>query len=441
MTQFRTLPVRRGDAFLLQSRRGDYLVDGGAPGCGLPEMLADRKVRKIRSVICSTAGPDRIGGVIDLLRSGFTPREIWYPESLETMVEAARCFNGDWSGWVRCVTGNDLAANVKPESWPLASIAAQDAVQRRLCGATGLLLLAMSTCLGDPPCLGASLAHGTVRHILEPLVTGLAQRCASGERAVPYGGLSHLGWQLLQAGSEVELILLCARLLRENVECMPGKSARKTKELVASLAMTAEFAALLTTVNSRIRLFRNTGRMEEQLVPRHPMQCINGIAVAPDAVRHVPPTPESILRLARSLHNRKRSLVFRYGDRHCGVLFCSDTRLRFLERHPLMVDRPTVITAPRQGNVACAQAYERILTVNGADVIWVRAHSPGSRKIAEEFKQQTIPLCLTGCTTYATQEILLQATPMGWHPLSGGRCTCPPRAGSRRPSSPPSMLW
>ncbi len=70
MTQFRVLPVRDGDAYLLKSRRGSYLVDGGGLGCGLPELLRERKVRKLRAAICSSARPEKLGGILELIGSG-----------------------------------------------------------------------------------------------------------------------------------------------------------------------------------------------------------------------------------------------------------------------------------------------------------------------------------------------------------------------------------
>ena len=120
MTQFRVLPVRRGDAYLLQSRRGSYLVDGGAQGSLLPEMLTDRLVRKLRVAVCSSTCSERLGGILEIMEAEFPVVEYWFPEKVELVPEMAHRFNGDWDGWLKLLglsgyeIDNDRAGWISP---------------------------------------------------------------------------------------------------------------------------------------------------------------------------------------------------------------------------------------------------------------------------------------------------------------------------------------
>lgn len=89
MTQLRILPVRRGDACLLHSRRGSYLIDGGGGENNLPEMLSDRKIKSLRAAICTSSNEERIGGILELMASEKTVSEYWLPADLERLIQSA----------------------------------------------------------------------------------------------------------------------------------------------------------------------------------------------------------------------------------------------------------------------------------------------------------------------------------------------------------------
>lgn len=152
MTEFRVLPIRGGEAMLLRSPRGGYLVDGGAPGQGLAELLRGRGVHKLRAAICTAVDTDRLGGLAELLESGYPVSEYWFPAGLEALVEMARRFNGDWSGWLGSVQSPDGVLPQPEGLWSgVAEMLPLDAPRRRLEGAAVLLGLALTACLGWSP--------------------------------------------------------------------------------------------------------------------------------------------------------------------------------------------------------------------------------------------------------------------------------------------------
>ena len=227
MTQFRVLPVRRGDAYLLRSRRGSYLMDGGEQGSLLPEMLIDRHAKKLRAAVCSSTCPERLGGIIEIMEAGLPVAEYWFPEKIEIVPEMARRFNGDWNGWLKRLglpthnNSNGLEGwqdNVKP--------APPDNSLRRLEGAAILTGLAVTACLGRSPYNDLSrnaFLHGEsngtpseLGHFFErtlDLLSSQAETRKQDNRRSTNHILRRMGWRLFSGSSPEDLALLCGRLL------------------------------------------------------------------------------------------------------------------------------------------------------------------------------------------------------------------------------------
>jgi len=439
VTQFRVLPARRGDAYLLKSRRGSYLIDGGAQESLLPEMLTDRKVNKLRAVVCSSPSPERLGGIIELMEAGHPVAEYWLPDRLEILPELARRFSGDWEGWLGLVSSSNRGGDSTLYDWggginPLPD----DNSLRRLQGAAVLIGLAMTACLGWAPYKGMSrdaffggdradpssgLAH-FFGWTLELLSDRAATRWENDEGAAGRI-LRRMGWRLSLGGSLEETVLLCGRLLQAEAEMLSGPEGSSIKGTVQSLTMAAMLTAMVAKTESRVRFFRQTGRLEDHLVPKHPLKCLNGIEVSP--LSGVVPlvSPERLFRETRGLTGRSEGLVFQYGDRGCGVLFCGDTKMNFLgSEQPVILDRPTVIAAPRQGNCSSDVAYARIESQEPERDMWVRSHFSYARKVSDNFKWQANKQCLNNCVHHAVQEILLEYSGQSWIVKSGGSCIC-----------------
>lgn len=450
MTQFRVLPIRTGDAYLLCGARGGYLVDGGGLSCGLPAMLADRRVRKLRAAVCSLACPERLGGVLELMEAGHAVAEYWLPEGIESLSGAACRFNGDWAGWRRLALGGgalpDLPVFLPDALSGLASLpplgAQPDPAMRRLRGAAMLIALALACLDGDPDgdAMAAALSlligdtaaghcvsgtEGCLGRFLGCALVVLAARAASRSRPGPGGKKAQcVAVYRLLSGPGVSgrglpgLALLCGRLLLAGAS---GSSARAA--IVRGLALTAMTAALLSVQRARLRFFAPCPWSQSGLVARHPIKCLNGVETAPLAGLPERVGPETLLHRVERLADPDNGLVFVYGDAGCGALFCGDTRLMFLSRgETLRLDRPTVVAAPRRGSVTADRAYGAIVSGDSGRDVWVRGFLPASRKVAPGFKAQGVKICLNNCRTQAMQEILLEFAGGRWNREAGDEC-------------------
>ncbi|MBU4191713.1 MAG: hypothetical protein KKD85_05215 [Proteobacteria bacterium] len=430
--------MRTGDACLLCGARGNYLVDGGGPESGLPSMLADRRVRKLRAAVCSLACPERLGGVLELMEAGACVAEYWLPEGLESLPGAACRFNGDWTGWQRLVLGSDAVPGVTP-GVPLPPPCAQSGqAALRLHGSAMLIALALSCLDGDsgkaelslalaaqagtvaagqPPCGGES----SLRRFLGRALVALAVRAA--RRGGVVGGptarsLCVAGCRQMTGSGLAGLALLCGRLLLDEA---PGNSARAA--IVRGLGLAAMAAALLSVQRARLRFFALSPQLQSGLVARHPIKCLNGVEADPLAGLPEQVGPELLRQQVRRLADPDNGLVFVYGDAGCGALFCGDTRLKFLGRgEAVRLDRPTVVAAPRQGSVTADRAYGAIVSDDSSRDVWVRGFLPASRKVAPGFKAQGVKVCLNNCRTLAMQEILLEFAGGRWNREAGDEC-------------------
>ena len=407
-TEFRVLPVRSGDAYLLKSPRGSYLVDGGGFGWTLPELLRERGARKIRSAICTRATPSAMGGLLESMRQGLGVGEYWLPEGLAILPELALRFNGDLAGWLEHL-GVERTEPAPPRTvWPLFALERS----RNMLGAAGLLALAVAAGRGtwngvlpedSSPVPGRFFLHLTTRLMAD------AQQ-ASAEPPL----LMDMTGPLLAGMSEEDLCLLCGRLLLERFGHGPDEP-RAPSGTVRVLALAAMTAALCDRGGFKLRYFRPVDRLANNLVPRHPIMCLNGVEATPLPGLGHTVRPETILHQAAELAVPGRGLVFRYGDAGCGALFLSNSRLGFLSAgEVLRLDRPTVVTAPSRGSCRQSQAYERIVSDKPGSDVWVRAHLPRSRKVAEEFCRIPNARCLHNCRTDTVREILLRFQEGAW---------------------------
>jgi len=437
--QVRVLPARRGGAYLLRCRRGGYLVDGGAQDNLLPEMLADRKVKNLRAVICSSSNPERVGGILELLEAGYPVTEYWLPSRLEVLPELARRFNGDWDGWLDLLGWPHSWRDSGRNAWNRCDkIDLEDDSRRRLEGAAVLTALALTACLGWAPykkiersdfyagCKEDDLSGLTQFFcgVLE-LLTGRAIVRRKGETGRTDFCLRRMGLRFFKGGSLEDLILACGRLLCVEAGLLPNGGQKSSRTIVQGLAMAAMTSAMMAKSSSRFRFFRRTGNLEDHFVPKHPIKCLNGKEDSPLSRLNSVSTPEMIFREARRLSGLTEGLVFQYGDAQCGVLFCGDTKMAFLNKgQVLKLDRPTVIVAPRQGNCFSESAYGRIVSMDPHTDIWVRSHVSYARKVSESFKEKPNKICLANCAHRTVQEILLSFNDGHWNCDSGGSCFC-----------------
>lgn len=406
LTQFRGLPVKRGDAFLLQSRRGTYLLDGGEPSGELPQMLRDRRVGRLRAAVCTFPSPERLGGILDLLADGYPMRECWLPARLGVLSTMAGVFNGDWEGWASLFRVPLPAGFHPPEP-------AEPAPEAR---AAVLLGLAAAGCPGGP--VPARPAASGAEAYAEALLDGLAPRIES--RAGGRGpDRRRLARRLLRAGGFTDLALVCGSLL---LDLAAPKAMNDPRARVVRNLTLAGMAAALVGSGVRVRHFRRTGEEGHHLIPRHPLACLNGEEAVPERHTAAGIRPKHLYREGAGLTSGGRGLVFQYGDAECTALFCGESPLLFAGEGGIALGKPSVITAPGHGNASLEAAYGRIRSNDPDRDVWVRSHYSHARKVAEGFLRQPNRLCMSDPDLRATQEVVLQFDQGRWQRLAGGGC-------------------
>jgi len=416
------LPTRKGDAYILKGGRGAYLIDGGTMAGFLPEMLKERLVRKLRAVVCTFPSSRRLGGILDLMESGHSVTEYWLPDCLESLPELARRFDGDWNAWLDLWgwppfdqgKGINTYKNIRNER------------KRRLDGAGMLLCLAMGAAFGCVPKVSPESlsADESVSWVVAELTDRLAEKWVKGHTGAKRV-LQNMQTRIASAGQTSDVVLLCGRMLSAEAESWSRTEGGARRTVVQNLTMAAMAASLTAVSDARIHFFQQTGRYEDTLVPRHPFRCLNGIETLP--VEDLPwkVGADVMAWSAQGMTERNEGLVFQYGTAECGVLLGGHAHLGFLGRSKrLTLDRPAVIAAPRQGGVTGEGAYDRIVSGQPDQDVWVRSHYSYGRKVSTSFKEREIKLCLNSCVHRTVQEVLLSFENGRWECLSGGRCVC-----------------
>lgn len=416
MTQFRVLPAWRGDAFLLKSSRGSYLVDGGDFSDNLCRMLRERRVGKLRAAVCTFPSPERLGGILDLLDGGYPVRECWLPQRLGVLERMALAFNGDWSGWM-ALSGQPDALALSTDSPP-----APCPLEGDLAGAATLIALSVGAVLGSLPDRESNAPFNIIVMALESLSRRAAARW-SGQAGAAGKIMRGIGHGLLGGGGVRDLALLCCRLLLAELDGLSGGDVRRG--VVQGLVLAAMSSIVVSGGETRVRYFRRSLHRVQSLVPRHPFVCLNGAEACLDDFGPGTVTPADILCEAERLSGNGRGLVFQFGSGECGALFCSDSKLSFLgSEDSIVLGGPTVITAPNHGGPAAEKAYSRIQSLHPEQDCWVRTHYSYARKISDTFKEQLNKLCLNNCVHRTAQETLLEFREGRWQVLAGGSCVC-----------------
>ncbi len=411
-------------------------MDGGEYGYDLPELLEERRVKRLRAAICSSACSERLGGILELLEADYAISEYWLPDNVERIIESACRFNRDWRAWVQHLSDGDYGPVNPPCTLWKGSRAFVDSDSRQLEGAAVLAGLATMAILMNTSCSvqeqnyfnDGHLESTALTQYFSHLVEILAER-ASMRRYDAEGVSSHstrlLGYRLFCGGGPEELARLCGQLLLAEAALLPGGGERGLRATVQGLALAVMAAALISCHSPRIRSFRHTGQREDYLVPRHPVLCLNGIEV--DPLDGIPEdvSPLYLSLLARQISGRRGGLVFQYGDIGCSALFCGDSRMMFLNKgESVALDRPTVVAAPRQGTVSAERAYAHIGSKVPDSDVWVRSYFSNARKISASFKEQGNKVCLNNCHDLTLQEILLSFETGRWRISAGGVCFC-----------------
>jgi metal-dependent hydrolase (beta-lactamase superfamily II) len=81
--KFTALPVKVGDAFLLETtEKHTILVDGGMNQSHIIQLLNNQKIKNnhINLLVCTHYDADHLNGIIGVLKSKYTFDEIWLPE-------------------------------------------------------------------------------------------------------------------------------------------------------------------------------------------------------------------------------------------------------------------------------------------------------------------------------------------------------------------------
>jgi hypothetical protein len=397
-------------------------MDGGPPGCAMPELLAERRVRKLRAAVCSSVTPGRLGGILELLRAGYPVREFWFPEGMEILPELARRFNGDLTGWLAMASGKGSGPGDAYAPWPEP----KPGVGRRMQGSAALFALAMAASLETwrdvlPPC-GETDPPSIFIYILQRLARRAAARWG-GKPESAWTMLWTLGCRLLEGGGPGDLACLCGRLMLDELNREVGGVRRALRPAIRAMVLAAMGAAQADRVKAEFRYFRPVDRLADHLVARHPIKCLNGVESSPLQGLPGGAGPEAILGAASALASPYGGLVFQYGEAGCGALFCGDTRMGFMGRgNVLHLDRPTVVTAPGRGGCRTERAYHHIGSADPTADVWVRGYLPASRKASLAFKRQERTFSLNDCRTQALQEILLRFERGEWRRQAGGSC-------------------
>ncbi|WP_319583017.1 hypothetical protein [uncultured Pseudodesulfovibrio sp.] len=416
-TTFRVLPVNRGEACLLTSRRGVYLFDGGGLSGGLARLLRERRVGRLRVAVCTAATIGRLGGILDLMDGGYPVGEYWLPEGLRQLAAAAGTFQKgiyDWlavCGW----SAQDRSTLGLPGSMPSVSGDGPLTVAARMA------LLGAAACTGClPDKTGTLTPLETFSAVVELLLRQVAETGGSDLVPLCLDGLER------GAGSDpVSRAMLCARLLDRKAEGLSPSRFRGAREVAGIMALAVGVWGLLARDRFRVRWFRQTGRLEQHLVPRHPVMCLNGVPVAGEFGQPGRATAADLFQAVRRLMAPGNGLAFRYGDADCGALVCGESALAFMGRRAVLpLNRPTVITAPQQGGLGGEQAYGRVRSAAPEGDIWVRSHHSFTRRVAEGFCRQPVRCCLYDCRKRTVQEILLAFDRGKWLRASGANCSC-----------------
>lgn len=416
MLQFRALPVERGDAFLLATERGAYLVDGGGGSeKQLAGMLRSRGVKKLRAAIVTHFDPDHVDGILSLIGQGFPITECWLPQSLADVCRSAVGLNCDMRRWHEAedAAPTELPASRESDvqdSGPVRNIFYSGG--RRLAGLALDCALRLSE-KGSPQdfdALWQGISTCTDQNCAPDAYFSVARKLISGSRESVFDMARDIC-----GGNGYRLCAVAA------VAACKAQPAGALTELCQSLSLAAQSALLLWDSPSRLRFFSLESERVDHLIPHSHMMCLNGVEVAP---RSVPGSSdaEELISLARGLVEDRFSRVFRYGDRECSVLFCSDSSLPFLSAKSRMeLDRPTLVTAPRHGGTSCDRVYPLIESRTPEEDVWVRTHNPGQYKTSEWFKGMKRFFCLN-CGGSLLQEIAAEHDGRSWRVLSGNTC-------------------
>lgn len=389
----------------------------------MPDLLEERRTRKLRAAVCTSATPGRLGGILNLLQARFPVREYWLPEGLAILPELARRFNGDLDGWLAAAGRSAPDEKTASLHWRIPT---PEGAGNRLQGAACLLALAMAASRGSwqdvlPP--GGERDPASILLYIMRLLSRQAAARWSGAGEETGTVLWTLGCRLLEGGSPENLGALCGRLMLDELDREGRALPRPLRDAVRVMILAAMTASLADREKADFRFFRPASRMVEHLVARHPLKCLNGVESAPLAGLARIAGPETILSLAGEMAQSGSGLVFQYGEARCGALFCGDTRMGFLGKGEwLNLDRPTVVAAPGSGSCSLERAYDHITSGAPSADVWVRGFLPKSHKVSEAFRRQENKFCLYSSRNLLFQEILLRFDKVGWLHEAMSRC-------------------
>lgn len=427
MTVFRMLPVRRGDACFIHGRRGDFLFDGGLDGCGLVSMLNERRIRKLRVVACTNPCRERLGGILDLMEADFPVTEYWFPKDVRDLCEAAGRFNGDLNRWISLAKGESPRSRPEYDSdTTLSPSLSMDTPEAWLHSSAALMLLALALCEGTPRGWEDVSDRGleqTFPILMERLSARSGKRWNGGQNG--HALFRAMSKQFASGGSSANLARLCGHMLLAEADRLPGGEERGVKAIVTTLALTAMTAALFATTSAKLRFLSIDQTQQDHLISGHPVKCINGSESNATNAPHPAATADAIFCMTKRFAGHHRSHVYQYGNAKCSVLICGDSKFTFMGKDGVFeLTTPTVVAAPRQGNLATEKAYRHISSKAPEKDLWVRSHYSYSRKVSINFKNRKGKICLGNCQDYTLQEIMLRCTGHDWELLAGRSCVC-----------------
>lgn len=395
---FTAIPVGQGDAFLLNRAGGEaLLVDGGRARLGFAaDLAAEHPSRKLDVVVCTHADADHAEGLIGLLQSSFTVREVWLPgrwgQRLEQLCREPEQFL------------LELHANILASPNPNLADFSDDPRDREIAPETGASIEGVENAMGNQP------------DLVDPLSEmARAPSLGSWARAV-------LGTAVAQVWVE----------------------AVQTADRIRELARAAfQHGAKIRWFDFEEAQSNGPGGGEPYLRPCNAAE-----------ISRFRPAPATVLRYIQlSLSNKESLVFFSPGDEaRSPVLFTADSDLGFAAGPPLIAEpsrspRRALVTAPHHGSEANANAYGVIGELL-KDARWVRsdgryASRPGATYLALSSTNRFCTLCNDRQAPRQAVRFDDSTGANGWQPAASVRsCSCvhssgrSGSAGSRGPSSP-----
>lgn len=363
--KFTGLPVKVGDAFLLQSPYGYTLVDAGQNKKHILELIKLERItsKHINLLMCTHYDADHINGILGILESGdYTFDEIWLPEIL---------------GSLTYTISEDLMAIL------------QKLRELNREGIIDLITRARDSQLSDM----LPLAQGE-----NPIK--VANLDALREEPLFSICLNDFTWRLLSFWPRLSNAEVPVQTMLTNI----SKAIRMVSSSLSS--------------GANVRWFKFCDHLTD-MDYGFGMSAMNSAETAV-TIYH----PDVFIQQLYLTTINIESLVFKFShEKYPNVLFCADSNLSFADKpiqQPIHLEDSSVVTAPHHGADSCDDAYKRI---EGKDLIYVRSDKSQKRRPGKGYLRQPNIYCTICKNKGPTQKVWISYK--GRSPnVHGNRCKC-----------------